>query len=363
MTKTDADSRAVILLGHGSRAAGAADRLAAVADRLAERLGCPVAPASLQFNQPTLEDSCRLFAEAGTRFIVVAPYFLFEGNHIKFDIPAEMTRIAAALPKTRLLLTRPLGSDERLVEVIQARVWEAIGPEPSGPALITHPIESQSFDIIDEILKPADPESPRYQVARRVVHATGDPAMAQLLLFSEGALDAGIAALGAANAVDTKQAPGANSDAGTRIICDVRMVAAGIEPTAARLGIKVSCAVDGPDTVTLAQREGITRGAAGIRRAAQTIDGASGSGLDGAVTVIGNAPTALFECLRLAREEGARPALVVGVPVGFVGAAESKEALAASDLEYITIPGNRGGSNVAAAIANALMRLSAGEQK
>ena len=105
-------------------------------------------------------------------------------------------------------------------------------------------------------------------------------------------------------------------------------------------------------TRSLAAAEGITRSAASLRRFHN--DG-SGS-LEGAVIVIGNAPTALFELLRLVREEGLRPALVIGVPVGFVGAAESKEELAASDLEHVTMPGTRGGSNVAAAIFNALVR-------
>ncbi|MEW6020046.1 MAG: precorrin-8X methylmutase, partial [Pseudomonadota bacterium] len=93
--------------------------------------------------------------------------------------------------------------------------------------------------------------------------------------------------------------------------------------------------------------------AAGIRRAAED------DGLRGAVVVIGNAPTALFECLHLAREGAVRPALIVGMPVGFVGAAESKEALAASGLPFVTIRGNRGGSSIAAAVANALIRLAA----
>jgi precorrin-8X/cobalt-precorrin-8 methylmutase len=93
----------------------------------------------------------------------------------------------------------------------------------------------------------------------------------------------------------------------------------------------------------------MTRGAAAMRLAAP--------GLDGAIVAIGNSPTALFELLRLAAEEGVRPALVVGVPVGFVGAAESKEALATSGLPHITLPGNRGGSTIAAAVVNALIRL------
>jgi len=356
MSRAVPEGTAVILLGHGSRAAGAAGTLAGVAARLAEKLGCPVAPASLQFNQPNLEEACYRFFEEGFRHIVVAPYFLFRGNHMKLDIPEEIDRIAAALPGAELLLTNPLGSDDRLVEVMEARVGEAIGQLGASAADLrigTHPIESQSFDIIDEILQPDDAAAPEYQVIRRVVHASGDPALAGQVIFSRGAVAAALGALRrlAGNGQSRDGEPGGGGQ--PHIICDVRMVAAGIEPTAARMGIEVSCAVDGAATMALAKRDGITRGAAGIRRAA----------IDGAVVAIGNAPTALFECLRLAAEEDAKPALVVGVPVGFVGAAESKDALAASGLEFITIPGNRGGSNLAAAIANALMRLSAVQPK
>ncbi len=80
--------------------------------------------------------------------------------------------------------------------------------------------------------------------------------------------------------------------------------------------------------------------------------------LDGAIVAIGNAPTALFELLRLAKEEGLRPALVVGVPVGFVNAEESKAALQEIGLPYITVSGRKGGSTVAAAIVNALLKLA-----
>jgi precorrin-8X/cobalt-precorrin-8 methylmutase len=141
---------------------------------------------------------------------------------------------------------------------------------------------------------------------------------------------------------------------GATIFCDVNMVVAGVEPTAGRAGLRVVCGIADIATSTLAVAEGITRGAAAFRR--NYID--DRDSLDGAIVAIGNAPTALFEVLRLVREEGIRPALVVGVPVGFVGAVESKEELAASELDFITLPGNRGGSNIAAAIMNALIKQS-----
>ena len=341
----------MILLGHGSRASGAGDVLAWVTERLGRRLGCRVEAASLQFNSPTLEESCATLAAEGAARIIVAPYFLFRGNHLRLDIPEVLERLSAGLPEVELLLAEPLGSDDRLVEVMCARVAAAAELAGEGEKSLdpgrhavgdsgtySHPIEVESFGIIDGLLRPQDPGDPAYSVVRRVVHATGEPAIAGEITFSAGAIDAARAAFAAGTP--------------SPVITDVRMVAAGIEPTAARYGHNIICEMGASSTAAAAAEAGLTRGAAGIRRAART------TGLDGAVVVIGNAPTALFECLRLAREEGAAPALVIGVPVGFVGAAESKQALMESGLEHITIPGTRGGSNIAAAITNALMRLA-----
>jgi len=378
----------VIVIGHGSRAPEALVLLNWVADRLAVRLGMPVLAASLQFNKPTLDDCCQELAKAGARRVVVVPYFLYEGNHLKIDIPEELDRLRQELPGTQFVLADTLGADELLVEVLARRALqktEPLKPENDGHndegdaadllasllgagcggeadicerpvAIAQHPIEAESFEIIDSLLEPEDPEDPEYQVVRRIVHTTGDPSLSRAVIFSPGAIAAGVAALAE----------------GTKILCDVNMVAAGIGPTAALRSIDVTCLVAEPETALLSRREGLTRGAAAMRLAARKQAGGQdedkssgartekgdGSMLDGAIVAVGNAPTALFELLRLVTEEGVRPALVVGVPVGFVGAAESKDALAASGLPFITIPGNRGGSSIAVAIVNALLRMS-----
>lgn len=359
----------VVVLGHGSRAPAALEVLNWVAERLAERLRMPVVAASLQFNKPSLEDSCRELAAAGARRVVVAPYFLFTGNHMMQDIPGILEQLREELPATEFILAEALGADDLMVEVLARRTLAKCGPEedtgdaaeasegaagePGDAAglfasvfsdacggcapLAQHPIEAESFDIIDSLLEPEDAENPGYQVVRRIVHTTGDPSLARAVLISDGAIRAGVAAIGA----------------GAGIYCDVNMAASGIQPTADRLGLDVICLVAEPAVAELARNEGVTRGVASVRLAAR------GGGLDGAIAVIGNSPTALFELLRLASEEGVRPSLIVGVPVGFVGAAESKEALKKTDIPFITIPGNRGGSTIAAAVVNALMRLSA----
>ncbi|MHB9111941.1 MAG: precorrin-8X methylmutase [Thermoleophilia bacterium] len=389
----------VVVLGHGSRAPAALEVLNWVAERLAERLRMPVLAASLQLNKPSLEESCRELAAAGARRVVVAPYFLFSGNHMMKDIPEILDQLREELPGTEFVLADALGADDLMVEVLARRalakcgsgvpgegvpesgdaVQETVGAmEESGNAadlfaslfnddcggcapLAQHPIEAESFEIIDSLLEPEDAEDPGYQVIRRIVHTTGDPSLARAVLLSDGAIVAGVTAI----------------SAGSGIYCDVNMAASGIQPTADRLGLDVICLVAEPAVAELARREGVTRGVAAVRLAARGgsagSDGgssarsnggdmspsANGGGLDGSIAVIGNSPTALFELLRLASEEGVRPSLIVGVPVGFVGAAESKKALIKSDIPHITIPGNRGGSTIAAAVVNALLRMSA----
>lgn len=158
---------------------------------------------------------------------------------------------------------------------------------------------------------------------------------------------------------DVASSPGfgaAASDAlrgGAAILCDTSMVAAGV--TRARLPADndVVCTLGAPGIVELARELGTTRSAAALEHWRER--------LDGALVVVGNAPTALFALLELLARDGvsARPAAVIGVPVGFVGAAESKVALASNDagLEYLVVHGRRGGSAIAAAAVNALAQV------
>jgi precorrin-8X/cobalt-precorrin-8 methylmutase len=159
-------------------------------------------------------------------------------------------------------------------------------------------------------------------VAERIIHASADLEYAQSLVLDEAALERGIEAL----------------RRGAPIVTDVGMVAAGIT------GRETQCFVSDPRTRGLSGSLGITRSAAGFRIAAEEVG-------RGAIWVVGNAPTALFELLDLY----IAPALVIGLPVGFVGAAESKAALATSGLPAITNQGPKGGSAVAVAALNALI--------
>jgi precorrin-8X/cobalt-precorrin-8 methylmutase len=185
-----------------------------------------------------------------------------------------------------------------------------------------HPIERESFRILRELVDLSHLGPLGRAVAERVVHASADPEYATSLVLDEPTLGGGLDAL-------RREAP---------IVADVHMVAAGItarEPL---------CLVSDPRARELSEELGITRSAAGFRLAAGEVG-------PGAVWVVGNAPTALFELLKT----DTRPALVVGLPVGFVGAAESKDALLRSDLPGVANRGPKGGSAVAAAALNALI--------
>lgn len=170
------------------------------------------------------------------------------------------------------------------------------------------------------------------RMAVRLIHACGMSDLASDLLFSPGAAEAGIAALAS----------------GATIICDVEMVRSGIIASRLRADNMIVCTLNHEGVAKQAIAAGQTRSAAAAEL--------WGAHLAGAVVAIGNAPTALFRLLELLDDGAPKPALIVGMPVGFVGAAESKAELAANSrgCPYITISGRRGGSAFAAAAINAM---------
>jgi precorrin-8X/cobalt-precorrin-8 methylmutase len=193
-------------------------------------------------------------------------------------------------------------------------------------------IYRQSFATIraeaDLSQVPADLE----KVAVRMIHACGMVDLVDDLDFSPTVGNAARDAL----------------QAGAPILVDAQMVAHGITRKRLPVGNDVVCTLSDPEVAALAEATGTTRSAAGVDL--------WGDRLNGAVVAIGNAPTALFRLLELLSDGAPRPAAIIGVPVGFVGAAESKEALANSELDvpYLTVRGRRGGSALAVAAVNAL---------
>lgn len=194
--------------------------------------------------------------------------------------------------------------------------------------ILTNPrrIESRSFFIIDNYLKNIN--LPRYEkeVIKRVIHASADLFYAKGLIFHPEAVKAGIRAI----------------RRGRNIIADTEMVKAGI-------GGKAICFINDKDVIRKSSRLNITRAILAMRKACRS--------MNGGIVVIGNAPSALFELCSLVKEGKARPALIVGLPVGFVGAKESKKRLLDLNIPYITNRSRKGGSAVAAAVINAILKI------
>lgn len=196
-------------------------------------------------------------------------------------------------------------------------------------------IEEKSMEIIAPYLKDLNLTDEATKVYSRMIHAAGDVEYAPIVRLHPKAIEAAKAALLAK----------------CNIYADVEMVRTGInKKKLASLGGCVECLIADEAVAELAKKEGITRSMAAMRT--------FGKKLDGAIVAIGNAPTALFEVLRLMEEENIRPAAIVGIPVGFVGAADSKEELAKQTMvPYITVKGTKGGSPIAASVINAIMYI------
>ncbi|MBQ7453470.1 MAG: precorrin-8X methylmutase [Selenomonadaceae bacterium] len=203
--------------------------------------------------------------------------------------------------------------------------------------MLTKPmaIEDRSMEIIAPHLEGLRLSDEEKIICSRIVHATGDVGYAPIVKIH-----------GDLMTVAKTVIPD-----GKNIFTDVEMVRRGISiKTFRKFGGEIFCKIADVDTRELANREGITRAMAAMKL--------FGKRLNGNIVVIGNAPTALFEVLRLVREENIRPAFIVGVPVGFVGAAESKSQLVAqSEIPYITVTGTKGGSSVAVAAINAILYM------
>ena len=203
--------------------------------------------------------------------------------------------------------------------------------------MITSPreIESKSFRIVDKHL--ADVKLPRSQkeVMARVIHATSDINYAKDILFHPKAIRAAVEAI----------------RNGKNIVTDANMVKAGInKKILSGFGGKVICFIDKKDVARQASRLGITRSMLAMRKAC--------GAMNGGIVAIGNAPTALFEVCDLISKGRAKPSLVIGLPVGFVGAKEAKVKLRSLKIPYITNRTRHGGSSAAAACVNALLKIT-----
>lgn len=196
-------------------------------------------------------------------------------------------------------------------------------------------IEAQSFVMIEEEFGSHHYTAEQFPVVRRVIHASADFDLGRSMVFHRDAIVAGVRAI----------------REGRAIVADVQMVQAGIsKPRIAKFGGDVHVYISDADVVAKAKAQNTTRAIVSVQKAVELHPGA--------IFAIGNAPTALLELIRLVKEGVAKPGLIIGVPVGFVSAAESKEELMKLDVPFITNHGRKGGSPVAVATVNALSLMA-----
>ena len=273
-----------------------------------------------------------MLAGKGIDELVVYPFFLFKGMHFSEDVPDI---IESALEKLDKKITYkmldPVGMHPDVFNIVQDTLYDEVIGQLEFRKTAPHEIEDKSMEIIENYLDEHIIPPDQKPIVKRVIHTTGDFDFLDSMIFHEEAVKEGL------KAVREKKV----------IYTDVTMVQAGINK---RFGHEVKCVLNDPGVVELAERKGLTKAAAGIR--------SLGRELNGNIVTIGNAPTALITLVDMIKNDKVRPALIVGIPVGFVNAKESKEYLTTlKDVPYITNRGHKGGSTVAAAIINALIKM------
>jgi precorrin-8X/cobalt-precorrin-8 methylmutase len=350
------DKVGLIIIGHGSKLPHNRENLEKLAAILRERAAFKMIGISFMVrNKPTIPEAIEDLAKKGVTKIVLIPAFLAPGVHTTLEIP-EMIEMKEKEPLLKergieLVYGDPLGADERIAEIIEEKALKALGQEANEPKAMTdayaiaasNKIITTSMSLIRQALGDSLESVPasHVPVIERVVHTTADPEFAKLLVISEKAVEAGVAAI----------------KAGAKIVTDVKMVKAGInEARVKKFGGKILSYINDERAVKLAHEQSITRSAAAIRLAVK-------DGLDGAIVLIGNAPTAAFELADAVKQGLAKPALIVAVPVGYVGAAESKETVSGLPTPFVIVKGRKGGSTIAVAVFNALLNMAEQEAR
>jgi precorrin-8X/cobalt-precorrin-8 methylmutase len=377
----------LVVVGRGTTDPDANSEVSKLARMLEEGLGFGASYVCYSGTaEPGLADGLRRAARLGCERLVVFPYFLFDGVLVK-RIYAAVDELQARHAELEVLKAGYLGAHEDVAAVfleraqeglegratmncslckyrvqivgfeeqvgapqrphhLQVRGLSARASEPGAPDPLTgpesvqwrryepHPIEAESFRIIEAGRDWSGMPEGRKRVAQRLVHTSGDFNIVDELFFSAGSVEIGVRALLRCR----------------RVVTDVTMVSSGLKRALLQqLDIDVWCGVHDRETHVLSENAGITRSAAGMRRAWEKWG-------NDIVLAIGDAPTAIAETTRLVRELGWRPQLVIGLPVGFVGTRESKDELRRClQVPRITNSGTRGGSPWAASVVNAMM--------
>ena len=327
--KANTDKVGVLLISHGSPRDEANNAFSELTNRIASRLNSNnILPTFFSIKRPNIIDQVDKLAEQGIKRIIMMPYFLGNGQHIRADIPAQLEQCNEKYPGIEIEFLPTLQGEPGIEDVLTERLMPYINHGTPLPELGSE-IAKLSHSLIDRRLSYDKSDDKTKAVVRRIIHATADFSFAESVRIAPDAIEKGCRAL----------------DAGCPIICDVNMVKAGMTS----VDNEILCEIKSNDVIETAKEKGMTRAAAAMEKLKTR--------LQGSIVVIGNAPTALFKLMEIAANNGPEPALVIGLPVGFVGARESKLALIDSGLSYITNTNVRGGSPVAAAALNAVAYL------
>ena len=370
----------LVLVGRGTTDPDANGEVAKFARMIEEGMGFGASYVCYSGTaKPLVVDGLRAAARLGYARLVVVPLFLFDGVLVK-RIYAAADAVQEREPELEVLKAGYLGVHPHVADAMIARAHEAVegraamncslckyrvqivgfedqvgepqrahhlqvrgllekvAPETESPVAfapyLPHPIEAESFRIIAAGRDWSGFPAAHLTVLQRLVHTSGDFNAVDDIFISPGAIETGIRAL-----LRCK-----------RVVTDVTMVQTGLKRALLeQLGIETWCGVHERETALMAQAQGITRSAAGIRRAWEKFG-------NDMVLAIGDAPTAIMEAVRLIREQGWRPQLVIGLPVGFVGTCEAKDELKRClQVPRISNSGTRGGSPWAASVVNGLM--------
>jgi precorrin-8X/cobalt-precorrin-8 methylmutase len=327
----------IIIIGHGSPKPGA-NVIRDVGEQLHDSLhpNCTeacVKAAYLEFAQPDIMGAVETCVNEGATRIIVHPFFLAAGVHVTKDIPETLDAARARFPWVDITYTEPLGMHDKLIEIVRERIGKT-------DRLAPHAIEEASFDIIEDEMDLSAIHEEQRPIVKRVIHATADFEFARTLRFHPDAVRVGLEAI----------------RSGRDILTDVEMLRAGINKSLLSFwGGKAICRI-GEIERTSGASEVLTR-------TEQAIEKGLKENPNIGIVAIGNAPTALLRAIDIvnAMPGGQRP-LVIGVPVGFVKAYESKALLANQKFPFITNLSRKGGSPVAAAIINALLKMAEKEK-
>jgi precorrin-8X/cobalt-precorrin-8 methylmutase len=342
------DKVGLVLIGHGSKLPYNKENLEKLADILQKKSRFKTVKVSfLVRDRPKIPEAIESIAKQGIKKIVLIPTLIAHGVHTKQEIPEilGLKREESMLKAqgVEIIYGEPLGADERIAEIIEEKALKALGQEGNeahkiGALTTSNKMFDTSISIVRQILSDTLEKIPMTHaiIVERVVHATANPELARLLVISEKAVEAGV------NAIKS----------GSNVIVDVKMVKAGVdEARLKRFGGKILTYIDDERAIELASHESITRAAAAMRLAVN-------EGADGSIIIVGNSPTAAFELANLVKQGLTKPALIIATPVGFIGAAKSKDAVSNLSIPFIIVKGPRGGSAVAVAIFNALLSMA-----